>query len=87
MLLSNRKNKIVKVEATDLENVDLTSGDWTPKKGETHAGLYINTAGNVKLTMLDGKTDTFPLGSGYHPICCTKIFKTGTTATGIIAYY
>lgn len=52
-------------------------------------GLYIGGAGNVALTMADGTDITFTaLAVGViHPISCTKVKSTGTTATNIVAVY
>lgn len=48
--------------------------------------IYVGTAGNVNVTMLDGQTVVFPsLANGWHPICATRIWATNTTATGIVA--
>lgn len=85
--IHNQRNRTVKVEILDMQNVDLSSVDYIPKTGKEDFGLIINVAGDVKLTTLDGTTDTFPLAAGIYPGGFTKVFKTGTTATGIVAYY
>lgn len=48
--------------------------------------LYVSVAGSVKVTMMDGSVDTYPnLIAGRHPIRATRVWATGTTATGIVA--
>lgn len=85
--IHNQKNRTAKVEILDMENVDLSSVDYTAKEGKEDFGLIINEGGDVKLTTIEGTTDTFPLAAGTYPGGFTKVFKTGTTATGIVAYY
>jgi len=87
MKLFNKNSKEVKVEGIDLENIDLTTTDYTKKSNESHFQLLIGGEGNVKLTTLAGTTITVTLPAGYNPIACTKVFKTDTTATGLVAIY
>lgn len=48
-------------------------------------GVYIATEGALRITMLSGTTLTTPtLHVGWHPLKVTRIFATGTTATGIM---
>ena len=48
--------------------------------------LYVSVAGAVKVTMMDGSTETYPnLLAGRHPLRVTRVWQTGTTATGMIA--
>lgn len=47
--------------------------------------VYLNIGGDLKVTTLGGETVTMPLGAGWHPIRLTRIWATGTTATGIVA--
>lgn len=66
--------------------VDLSSADYTAPGGLR--GIYVGVAGDVKVDMPDGSTAiTFAaLAAGIeHAIVVTKIYKTGTTATGILA--
>lgn len=55
----------------------------------TTRGLYVGAAGNVKVIMTGGETVTFTaLAAGmFHPIRCTRVFATDTTATGIVGVY
>lgn len=47
-------------------------------------GIYIGTAGNLKVDMSDGTTVTFAsLAAGQvYPFSITKIYQTGSTAAG-----
>lgn len=49
--------------------------------------LYIGTAGNVRVTTVDGDTVTLTGASGFLPICVKKVFATSTTAAGIVALW
>ena len=51
-------------------------------------GLLVDVAGAVKVTYIDGATDTVSLAAGvWHPMQVAVIWSTGTTATGIHAGY
>jgi hypothetical protein len=52
-------------------------------------GIYVGASGDVKVISLDGNDVTFTdLAAGViHPISCTRIYSTGTTATSIVAIY
>lgn len=65
----------------------VTPHDTNPLAGGSVAGFYVGVTGDVKVTMIDGTTPTWPaLAAGVpHPIQCTHIWSTGTTATGIVA--
>lgn len=51
--------------------------------------FYVGVSGDVKVTTLEGDTVTFVgVAAGVpHPIWCTRIFSTSTTATSIVAIY
>lgn len=52
---------------------------------EPTLSLYIGTAGTLKVTMLDGSVVTYPaLAAGRHPLRVSRVWATGTTATGIV---
>lgn len=70
--------------AVDLSSVD---ADYTAPK--TPTGIYVGGAGNVKVDMQGGGTVTFtapPVGSTLA-VAVTKIYKTGTTATLLVALF
>lgn len=54
-------------------------------------GLSFGVAGDLKVTTAGGATVTILSGSlaagVIHPICVRRVWATGTTATGIVAYY
>lgn len=45
--------------------------------------LLIGVAGDVMVTTTSGDTLALPMPAGYNPVSVTKVFATGTTATGI----
>lgn len=50
-------------------------------------GILVDVAGLVKITYVGGQTDTTQLAAGiWHPINATRIWSTGTTATGVHVY-
>lgn len=54
-------------------------------------GISLAAAGAVKVTTAGGETVTIPSGAlaagGIHPIQVVRVWATGTTATGIVAYW
>lgn len=52
-------------------------------------GLYVGTAGHVKVTMADGSVGVLKSLSGgiVHPLSVRRVWSTGTTALDIIALY
>lgn len=73
-------------------DVDLSTTDWTPPtnmKGCARS-LWIGVAGHLKVDLLcpDGATSTHTFknaGPGWWEGYVTKVYKTGTTATDIVA--
>lgn len=51
-----------------------------------HRSISISTAGNVKVTRLDGTTDTLALPAGVIPMRIRVLWSTGTTASGFVGY-
>jgi hypothetical protein len=50
--------------------------------------LYVGTGGDIKVTTIGGETVTFTsVAAGFFPIRVSRVFATGTTATGIIAVW
>lgn len=53
--------------------------------------LLIGGAGNIKIDMADGTTVTLTIPATatgvIQPIAVKKVYATGTTATGIVAFY
>ncbi len=53
--------------------------------GDVSQMLYVETAGTIRLTTVGGETLTTPvLYPGWHPMEVSRIFATGTTATGLM---
>ena len=52
-------------------------------------GVYVGGTGTLKVTMLGGEEVTFTgLAAGMiHPIRASRIWSTGTSATGVIGIY
>lgn len=62
--------------------VDLTTTDATISARE----LYVVGAGDVKFKGMDGNDDTWTVPANFYMrVAVQKIYKTGTTATGIHA--
>lgn len=72
----------------DLELVDLSAVDYVP--AVIARGFYICTAtGAIKLDTASGTTIIIPSGLAIgvkHDIAFTRIYKTGTAATGLVAF-
>lgn len=65
------------------------SADYGSDSGKTiYRGLYIGTSGNVKVITANGETVTFTnVPVGILPVRVTRVFSTGTTASGIVGLY
>lgn len=63
--------------------VDISSTDDT--LASQSRAIYVGTSGDIKLETSMGSTVTLPsLAAGiWHAVECVKVFKTGTTASGI----
>jgi hypothetical protein len=50
-------------------------------------GIYVGTAGNLKVMMLDGTALTFTaIAAGIvHPLTVIMVYSTGTTAANVVA--
>jgi hypothetical protein len=50
--------------------------------------LWVGTAGNLKVTMLDGSTATFNNAFGFMPIAVKRVWSTGSSAlTDVLGVY
>ena len=66
--------------------VDISSTDQP--LAQVARALVIGTAGNLKVTTLQGNTVTLVgVPAGVLPLCVTKVFRTGTTAANISAIF
>lgn len=52
-------------------------------------GIYIGGSGDLRVKMLDGTIVVFTsIAAGMvHPLSISRVYATGTTATGIVAVY
>ena len=66
----------------------ITPNDGTDLSSPTR-GIYVGASGDLKVISLDGNDVTFAdLAAGViHPISCTRVYSTGTTATDIVGIY
>lgn len=73
--------------AFDAQAVDLSSTDALYTTA--FRAIRVGGAGDVKLVTLGGTTTTIPscLAGELLAVQGTKIFKTGTTATSLVAYF
>lgn len=62
-----------------------TTGSNTENLPFTAGGLYVGTAGDLKVETVDGSVLTFVSASGFIPGIINKVFLTGTSAQNIIA--
>jgi len=69
--------------ATGAVAIDYSGGDQT--LATTARGVYVGTAGHLKVDMQDGTTVTFSnLAAGsIYSIAIRKIYQTGSTAAGL----
>lgn len=56
---------------------------------QTTRGIYVGTSGNVKVDMAYGTTVTFTnlMAGLVYPFQVTRVYSTGTTASGLVAVY
>ncbi|MBL8771143.1 MAG: hypothetical protein JNK30_07140 [Phenylobacterium sp.] len=65
--------------------IDYSGGDVTV--GRCRA-LLVGVAGNLKVDMRGvGTGVTLPLPAGLIPVSITKVYQSGSTATGVVALY
>ena len=63
----------------------VTASDTVPDPAGPFRSLWVGGAGNVKVTALDGSTNTLTnVPVGILPISVLMVWSTGTTATGIV---
>jgi len=49
--------------------------------------LWVGTTGDVAVVCADGSTGTIPSATGLVPVQAKQVLLTGTTASGIVAFY
>jgi hypothetical protein len=68
------------VSVTPSDSVDLANGPCR--------AVWVEGTGTVRMTLAAGDTVTLTLAAGFaHPFVATRIWATGTTATGVVALY
>lgn len=74
------------IDAPGQKFVTPTQSDSTADPAGPFRAIYVGGSGDVKITDLHGNAATFiDLAAGIlHPICCTRIWTTGTDATNIL---
>ena len=74
------------LQAESAASVDISSTYYTSQIG---SNLYVGTGGDVKVDMLKKGTVTFTnvQDGSYLPIKITKVYKTGTTASDMLALW
>lgn len=67
--------------------IAITPSDGTNDTSGPFRSVYVGVSGNVKIRdMFDNDVTLTGLAAGmFHPVCCKRIWSTGTTATNITA--
>lgn len=62
----------------------ITPDDTADLQTATRA-LFVGSGGNLRVTLVSGAIVTFEsAGAGWHPLRVTRVWATGTTATGLV---
>lgn len=61
----------------------ITPSDTVNLPGATTGGIYVGTGGTLTVTFLSGATVQLTVPAGLAPIVVTRVWSTGTTATGL----
>jgi len=71
------------------EAVDISSTDHTISGANASRGVYITTGGNIKVAMVEGQdlTITGVPDDTTLPLAVTKVYRTGTTASGMFLFW
>jgi len=74
--------------ARNIAAVDLSTTDATYTGGAIPRCVFVGGAGDVKVDACEGGTATFTMAAGtYLMVQPSKIYKTGTTATLMVALW
>ena len=86
--LISRKGLPTDLSFNNGEVVDLSSGDHTVTAGYT-SSIYVGSSGSLKVRMLEGADLTFTraVSGTFLPLCVSKIYQIGTTATDLVALW
>ena len=66
---------------------EITPNDSANIPGGIPDAILVGAAGDVRMMGEDGNVETLPLGEGIQPLSPTRVYATGTTATGLFAIY
>ena len=72
-------------ESPAMGGAAVTASDATADPAGPFRALYVGVTGSIKVTHVDGTTPTYTnVAVGIIPLAVTRVWSTGTTATGII---
>lgn len=71
--------------ANRYQAVDLSIVDYAP--ADPFKGLHIGRDGDIVIVGIDGRSATLAVTAGVWPYGGSRIIRSGTTATGIVALY
>lgn len=61
----------------------ITPSDTVDLVSPTTAGIYVGTGGTLTVTFLSGRTVQLTVPAGLAPIVVTRVWSTGTAASGL----
>lgn len=81
----NNNGKVNSLQPSNVEAVDVSATDVVFGEPRT---LYIGVTGDVKVDGASSGTETYTnVAVGFFPILVTKVYNSGTDASGIISQY
>ena len=75
----------VNLSGIPTDYVAVTTSDTIDNVGDRCIGIYATVAGNIRIETYGGTRDLPITAQSPLPIICSRVFATGTTATGIFA--
>ena len=61
----------------------ITPSDSVDLPGATTGGIYVGTGGTLVVTFISGATAQLTVPAGLAPICVTRVWNTGTSASDL----
>ena len=61
----------------------ITPSDTVDLPGATTGGIYVAVGGTLTVTFVSGAVATLTVPAGLAPIVATRVWSTGTAATGL----
>jgi hypothetical protein len=75
-------------QPSNIDGIDLSSTDYTNNNAINGFLVYVGGAGDIKIDGFESGTETLlSVAVGLLPIRCSKVYKTGTSATSLIAQF